>query len=120
VVDRQLGNIEVKDESTKTTEWPKRWIVALGVAALQNAIAVFAVYSSSQDVLSDGACIGGIFGTLANLAVVAVVLIWSMILAVKSFKETDWHPDLKPLLAVALSSATAIFIGLNAALHCTV
>ncbi|NNU80071.1 hypothetical protein HMH01_06435 [Halovulum dunhuangense] len=110
----------MKDEPTRPTEWPMRWIVALGVGALQNAIAVFAVYSSGQDVLSDGACIGGVFGTMANSAIIAVVLVWAMILAVKSFRETDWHPYLRPLLAVALSSATAIFIGLEAALHCTV
>lgn len=103
-----------------TTEWPMRWILALLLALLQNGIAVFAVYSSGQDVLSDGACFGGVFGTLANIAIICVVVVWAIILAVKSRKETHWHPILKPLLAVALSSTTAIFIGLNAALSCTV
>ena len=96
------------------------WITALSVAALQNGNAIFAVYSSSQDRLSDGACVGGVFGTLANLAILAVVAIWSIILAVKSRKETHWHTGLKPLLAVALSSTTAIIIGMNAMLGCTV
>lgn len=96
------------------------WIFALSVAALQNGIAIFAVYSSSQDRLSDGACIGGGYGTLVNLAILAVVVIWSIILAVRSFGDAEWHDGLKPLGAVALSSATAVLIGLNALLGCTV
>lgn len=100
--------------------WPKRWIVVFLLALLQNAIAAFALYSSSQDVLSDGACLGGIFGTLANLTIICVVVAWAIILAVKSRNEMQWHTSLKPLLAVALSSTTAVFIGLDAALSCTV
>lgn len=92
----------------------------LGVAFLQNAIAVFAVYSSGRDILSDGACIGGVFGTLANLAILGVVLMWSIVLVAKSFRDTHWHPDLKPLLVALLSSTTAISIGLTAGLRCTV
>lgn len=55
----------MKDETTKITKWPKLWIVVTVIATLQNTIALFAVFSSSQDVLSDGACIGGVYGTLA-------------------------------------------------------
>ena len=96
------------------------WFIALSVAAIQNGIAIFAVYSSSHDRLSDGACIGGVFGTLANQVILAVVVIWAIILAVRSFKNAKWHDGLKPLGAVALSSISAILIGLNAALGCTV
>lgn len=96
------------------------WFAAVCVAAIQNGIAVFAVYSSSQDRLSDGACLGGYFGTLANLAILAVVVIWSIILGVRSFSQPKWHGGLKPLGAVALSSAAAIIIGMSAALSCTV
>ena len=52
------------------------WTLAITVAALQLSAAVFAVYSSNRDILSDGACIGGIFGTLANVLIVAVAA-WS-------------------------------------------
>jgi len=97
-----------------------RWCLALSLAAAQISVAIFAVFSSSQNRLSDGACIGGIFGSLANLFVLAVVLIWAITLAVKSRKMATWHDGLKPLGVVALSSTMAIFIGLNAALHCTV
>ncbi len=106
--------------ASRASKWPKRWILALLLALVQNAIAAFAVYSSSQDVLSDGACLGGIFGTLANLAIIFVVVLWAIILAVKSRNEAQWHTGLKPLVAAALSSTTAVFIGLNAGLSCTV
>lgn len=96
------------------------WIIALSVAASQIGVAIFAVYSSNQDRLSDGACIGGVFGTLGNLAILAVVAIWAIILASRSFRKANWHEGLKPLGTVALSSIAAILIGLNAALGCTV
>ncbi len=96
------------------------WIIAFSVAVSQIGIAIFAVFSSSQDRLSDGACIGGVFGTLGNLAILSVVAIWAVILAARSFKEANWHEGLKPLGTVALSSVAAILVGLNAALGCTV
>ncbi len=96
------------------------WGLALFLAAAQNAVAVFAVYSSGQDRLSDGACIGGVFGSLANMFILAVVMIWAIVLAVKSRKRATWHDGLKPLGFVVVSSILAIFIGLNAALGCTV
>ena len=110
----------MRETSSTVAVGPTGWYLALGVAALQNAIAVFAVYSSSKDILSDGACIGGVFGSLVNLAVLVVVLVWSLVLAVKSRKESRWHSALKPLLVVALSSVIAIVIGMNAGLRCTV
>ena len=97
-----------------------RWFIALSVAAAQNGVAVFAVYSSSTDRLSDGACLGGVFGTQANLVIFAVLVIWSISLSVKSSKKAEWHAGLKPLGAVVFSSITAIIIGVNAALVCTV
>ena len=97
-----------------------RWVPALSLAALQIGVAVFAVYSSRQDILSDGACLGGIFGTLVNLAILAVVLIWALVVAVRSFRAASWHTSLKPLAAVVLSSTLAIFIGMEAGLRCTV
>ena len=96
------------------------WIIALSVATVQNGLAIFAVYSSSQDRLADGACMGGYFGGLASMAILAVVVIWSIILAVRSFRDASWHHGLKPLSAVALSSVIAISIGMNAVLGCTV
>ena len=108
------------EKTPATTDGPSPWLFALVVAFLQNAIAVYAVYASSQDILSDAACIGGIFGSLANLAIIAVVALWSSILAVKSYRNRRWAPGLKPLLVVALSSGLAVVIGMNAALRCTV
>ena len=96
------------------------WIYALSVAALQIGVAIFAVYSSNQDRLSDAACIGGGYGSLTNLVILVVVVIWSIILAVKSRSMAKWHDGLRPLSAVAVSSTIATFIGLDAALHCTV
>ncbi|MEO1538175.1 MAG: hypothetical protein AAFR73_10635 [Pseudomonadota bacterium] len=97
-----------------------RWIVALSISAIQNGVAIFAVYSSSQDRLSDGACLGGYFGTLANIAILAIVVIWALVLVIRSFRQPVWHTGLKPLAVVALSSVVAITVGLNAALSCTV
>ena len=108
------------DDANRVTKWPKRWIIALSVASLQILIAVFAVYSSTRDVLSDGACIGGIFGTLGNFAVLAVAVVWLIALTVRSFRQTVSHPERVPLIVVVVSSAIAIVIGLNAAMHCTV
>jgi uncharacterized membrane-anchored protein len=96
------------------------WVIAVFVAALQIGLAIFAVYSSHQDRLSDGACIVGGFGTLANLAILAVVSIWAIVLAVKSFRRAALHDRLKPLGIVVVSSATAVLIGMNAMLGCTV
>lgn len=96
------------------------WFIAFCVAATQIFVAILAVYSSSHDRLSDGAYIGGHFGTLANLAILAVVLIWLIVLVVKSSHKAKWHDGVKPLSAVALASTISIFIGLEAALHCTV
>lgn len=97
-----------------------RWGLALTVAATQIAVASFAVYSSGQNRLSDGACIGGVFGSLANMFILAVVMIWAISLAVKSRNRATWHDGLKPLNCVAVSSVVAIVIGLNAARLCTV
>lgn len=97
-----------------------RWCLALSVAATQISIAMFAIYSSSQNRLSDGACIGGAFGSLGNTFILFVVVIWAIILAVQSRKQMSWQEGLKPLGIVALSSISAILIGLNAALGCTV
>lgn len=96
------------------------WIIALSVAAIQNGIAILAVYSSSQNRISAAACLGGYFGGLLNMAIIAVVVIWSIILAVKSYRDETWHPGLKHLSVVAISSVTALVIGMNAALMCTV
>ena len=103
------------------TESQKRWFFVLALGILQNTVAVFAVQSSSRDVLSDGACIGGVFGTLANLLILAVVLVWSITMAVKSPKRSVLETDrLKSLLVVGVSSSLAIFIGYHAAIRCTV
>jgi hypothetical protein len=54
------------------------------------------------------------------MAILAVVVIWSITLAVRSFGSARWHKGLKPLSAVALSTVMAIFIGMNAVLGCSV
>lgn len=97
-----------------------RLFAAFLIAAFQNGVAVYAVFSSGQNRLSDGACLGGGFGTLANLIILAVVVIWSICLLVKSHKQTAWHPGLKPLSIVAFSSVLAIAVGMNAVLGCTI
>jgi drug/metabolite transporter (DMT)-like permease len=94
--------------------------IAFTVAALQLTVAVFAVYSSSQDVLSDGACIGGIFGTLANLLMLSVSVVAAMILGVRSRRHEKARHALGSWLILAASSSGAILIGQYAALRCTV
>lgn len=96
------------------------WLIVVSVATVQNGLAIFAVYSSSQDRLSDGACMGGYLGGLASITILAVVVIWAIILAMKTFRDATWHHGLKPLGAVALSSLIAFFVGMNAVLGCTV
>lgn len=108
------------DHPPSRPSWPLRWIIAGAVALVQNGVAVFAVLSSAQDILSDGACLGGIFGTFANLAIIGVVIVWSIILGIRSFWVRRWHPDLTVLLYVGLSSTTAVLIGVTAGLRCTV
>jgi uncharacterized membrane protein len=115
-----LKAVNVSDPSQPRSNWPKHWLFVLCLAILQNAIAIYAVYSSSRDVLSDGACIGGVYGTLVNLLVLAVILIRAIVLAVGSLNQKKWHADISPLLVVGLSSTTAILIGQHAALRCTV
>jgi hypothetical protein len=97
-----------------------RWLGVLFVAVVQNGIAISAVYSSREDRLSDVACIGGHFGSVANMAILVVVVIWAAILAVRSFRDPTWHYGLGPLSAVAFSSVLAILIGMDAALRCSV
>jgi len=96
------------------------WWIVLAVAGLQIGVAVFAVASSQRDILSDGACLGGIFGTLANLVVLCGVVCTCLVLGVKSAKEKRRHPMLPLLFVLACSSGLAIFIGQSAALRCTV
>jgi len=83
-------------------------------------IAVLAVYSSAQDILSEGACVGGLFSVLVNPAVFCVAAIGLIVLAAKEAKAGTLQPWLKPFAGLCLSSATAFFIGSQAALRCTV
>jgi hypothetical protein len=96
------------------------WTIAVIVAALQLSVAVFAVYSSKQDLLSHGACIGGIFGTLANVLIVAVAAVVVLILGMISLRRGKARPALKSWLLLVASSSLAILIGQYAALRCTV
>lgn len=98
----------------------KKWIVAFSISVVQVSIAVFAVYSSNQDILSDGACLGGIFGTLANFLILAVAAVASLILVFISLKVRALHPWLKPSVFLCLSSVLAIWVASYAALRCTV
>jgi predicted Co/Zn/Cd cation transporter (cation efflux family) len=83
-------------------------------------VAVFAVYSSKQSILSGGACIGGIFGTLANVFMVAVAAVVVLILGIRSRRSEKARRALKPWLLLVSSSSLAILIGQYAALRCTV
>jgi predicted Co/Zn/Cd cation transporter (cation efflux family) len=96
------------------------WTLAVTVAALQLSVAIFAVYSSRQSILSDGACIGGIFGTLANVFMVAVAAVVVLILGIRSRRSEKARRALKPWLLLVSSSSLAILIGQYAALRCTV
>jgi|SRR6056297_3391798 len=96
------------------------WILVTVVAVLQLSVAVFAVYSSGQDILSDGACIGGIFGTLANVVILAVVSITLLVLGFLSLRAKVAHPWLSPIFVLAASSGLSIMIGVQAGLRCTV
>ncbi|MDP5361058.1 MAG: hypothetical protein NWP79_02770, partial [Paracoccaceae bacterium] len=90
------------------------------LAATQLSIAVFAIYSSNQDRLSDGACLGGVFGTLANVVIFVVVGIVSLVLTIRSLWAKTWHAGLAPLYFVLLTSSFSILIGQYAGLRCTV
>ena len=96
------------------------WFVVLCIAAVQISVALFAVYSSSQNILSDGACIGGIFGSLVNLVILAIASIVLLVLGFKSWRAKAAHPALSPMFLLAASSALSIFVGLQAGLRCTV
>ena len=96
------------------------WFVALFVAGVQVSIAVVAIYSSIQNNLSDGACIGGIFGTLVNMVILVLATPAALVLAFRSRGRKELHPWVAPLLLVTLSSVVAILIGLQAGLRCTV
>jgi uncharacterized membrane protein len=105
---------------TTFTDTQVRWLVSLTVAVFQIGIASFAAYSSNRDILSDGACIGGVFGTLINLIILIVILAWLAVVTIKSLKEAKWHAAIPTLLTLALSSTVAILIGQYAGLRCTV
>lgn len=96
------------------------WFVVLCIAAVQILVALFAVYSSSRDILSDGACIGGIFGSLVNLVILAIAGVILLVLGVKSWRSKAAHPALSPVFLLAASSALSILVGLQAGLRCTV
>ncbi len=88
------------------------------MAAIQTGNAIYAAYFSSQTRLVSGPCLAGLYGAQVSLLIFAVVVIWSVTLAVKSFKMAKWHEGLKPLGVVALSSTVAMFIGFDVALRC--
>ncbi|SUZ33158.1 hypothetical protein ROE7235_02926 [Roseibaca ekhonensis] len=98
----------------------KRWRVALGISTLQIAVGVYVMVSSSRDIISDGACMGGLFGAVANLWIGGLATLVALVLAVKTFNAVQWHPFLGPLLVVIASSVIAVFLGTIAALRCTV
>ena len=93
------------------------WFAALLLAAVQNGNAIYAAYASSQDRMSSGPCFAGVYGAQVSMVILAVALIWLIVLAVKSFKMAKRHDGLKPLSVVAVSSATAVFIGIQTGLR---
>ncbi|PWJ19305.1 hypothetical protein [Jannaschia seohaensis] len=101
-------------------EPPKVWGPAIAVAAAQIFLAIFAVFSSSRDILSDGACVGGLVGSLGTLALLAPILVALLVLAWKSRKAGRLHYGVKPLLLLVGSSAIAFPLSMSALLHCTV
>ena len=98
----------------------ENWTAAIVLAGIQVSVAIFAVYSSNQDVLSDGACLGGVFGTAANVVIAIAGGLAAVVLSLKSFKAGVWHPWCRPAMFLCLSSGAAIWIGAYAALRCTV
>ena len=96
------------------------WFVVWVIAATQIFIAVFAVYSSNRDILSDGACLGGIFGTFGNAVLLAGLVLWSLGLCIRHAGKGDIANRLAPFLLLILTSGIAIAIGSQAGLRCTV
>jgi uncharacterized membrane protein len=96
------------------------WTLVTVLAVVQLSVAVFAVYSSGQNILSHGACIGGIFGTLANVIILSVVSIMLLVLGFLSLRAKAAHPWLSPIFILAASSGLSIMIGVQAGLRCTV
>lgn len=95
-----------------------RWFAALSLAAIQTANGMYAIISASLDRLARDPCLAGIYGAQVSFFILAVVVVWSMVLAVKSLKRATWHDGLKPLGVVAVSSAIAIFLGAHASVIC--
>lgn len=96
------------------------WRLAFGLATLQLSLAIYAKVSSAQNILSDGACIGGLVGTLGNLAILAIVALSLLVLAFRSLKAREIHANVAPFLLLSLSSGLALILSVDAALHCTV
>ena len=96
------------------------WRLIALLAVTQLSISIFASYSSSQDILSDGACLGGIFGSLANLVLLALSTLFLVVFGLRSLLQKVQHWCVAPSLALLLSSAVAFLFSSGAALRCTV
>lgn len=96
------------------------WQLVTILAVTQLSISIFAAYSSSLDILSDGACLGGIFGSLANIALLAISILLFVVFGLKSLIHKSQRWAVAPFLTLALSSTLALAISSGAALRCTV
>jgi len=95
-------------------------LLALIISSVQLTVAVAAVTASANNPISDLACLGGVFGTLVNVIILAITLPWALILAFKSWKKNPKPPGLTYLSMVCGTSLLAIWIGSGGALRCTV
>ncbi len=98
----------------------KAWTIVLAIAVAQLSLAGYANYSSRQYVWSDAACIGGTYGSLANIILLLAIVAVVTILAVKSLRAKAQHPLVAPLLFLAVTTLIAIGVGMYAGLRCTV
>ena len=90
-----------------------RWIIVLLVAIVQIGSAFYAANALAQDPLSIGPCRTVYVGGQANLFILPAVLIWMIVLAVKSRGATKWHEGIQHLAVLAVTStlALAVIIG---------
>lgn len=92
----------------------------IALSAAQLAVAIFAVYASSQNPISAGACIAGIAGTMFSFVLLAGAGLWIMVLLAMSYSEKAWRIEVKLAGILMGVTALAMLIGSRAALLCTV
>lgn len=90
----------------------------IALSAAQLAVAIFAVYASSQNPISAGACIAGIAGTMFSVVVLAAAGLWMMVPLAISYSERAWCIEVKLAGVLMGVTALAMLIGSRSALQC--